>query len=259
MVDARARARYERPGRVASSPTRRSSSRPTTRSRAASSTSGSGTDADDVDARTSLDDDPARWRARARRGFAFNMLTSYSDPERMRDDLYYADPCALLRLCKRELSRHVALLHDYGLWEFTIVVRQGAVRDEAGRDLRHRRLRPHRRTSTSRRQPARGRRVHGRRASTATDDELSRACRSSRSSARAQHPPAESARCSWRSASARQPGARGDLRAVGAGLRADHVRQLARRRTGGELELGDNCFVFEDERDPAVRARSATT
>jgi hypothetical protein len=58
-----------------------------------------------------------------RRGFAFNMLTSYSDPERMREDLYYGDPSFFFDLCKREHSRHVALMHDYGLWEFTVVVR----------------------------------------------------------------------------------------------------------------------------------------
>lgn len=62
----------------------------------------------------------------SRRGFAFNMLTSYSEPEKMRTDLYYADPLAWFDRCKRRYSRHVALLHDYGLWEFTIVVRKDA-------------------------------------------------------------------------------------------------------------------------------------
>jgi SAM-dependent methyltransferase len=57
-------------------------------------------------------------------GFAFNCLTSYSDPDRMRDDLNYADPCELFDLCKRSFSRNVALLHDYGLYEFTILVRK---------------------------------------------------------------------------------------------------------------------------------------
>jgi SAM-dependent methyltransferase len=57
-------------------------------------------------------------------GFAFNMLTSYSDPERMRAELYYADPCAMFDHCKRSFSRQVALLHDYGLYEFTILVRK---------------------------------------------------------------------------------------------------------------------------------------
>ena len=60
-----------------------------------------------------------------RKGFAFNMLTSYSDADRMRDDLYYGDPRFFFDLCKREYSRHVALLHDYGLYEFTMIVRLG--------------------------------------------------------------------------------------------------------------------------------------
>lgn len=58
------------------------------------------------------------------RGFAFNLLTSYSDADRMRPDLYYADPCALFDYCKRRHGRNVALLHDYDLYEFTILVRK---------------------------------------------------------------------------------------------------------------------------------------
>lgn len=57
-------------------------------------------------------------------GFAFNCLTSYSDEDKKRDYLYYADPCRLFDLCKRRYSRQVALLHDYGLYEFTILVRK---------------------------------------------------------------------------------------------------------------------------------------
>jgi len=56
--------------------------------------------------------------------FSFNCLTCYSDNEKKRDYLYYADPCALFDLCKRRYSRNVALLHDYGLFEFTILVRK---------------------------------------------------------------------------------------------------------------------------------------
>jgi hypothetical protein len=59
------------------------------------------------------------------RGFAFNMLTSYSDPDRMRPELYYGDPGWFFDLCKRRYSRNVALLHDYGLYEFTMIVRLG--------------------------------------------------------------------------------------------------------------------------------------
>lgn len=60
----------------------------------------------------------------SRRGFAFNMLTSFSDKEKQRDYLYYADPCEFFTLCKKRYSRNVALLHDYGLYEFTILVRK---------------------------------------------------------------------------------------------------------------------------------------
>ena len=58
------------------------------------------------------------------RGFAFNMLTIYSDADRMRADLYYPDPAFYFDLCKRRFSRNVALLHDYELYEFTIIVRK---------------------------------------------------------------------------------------------------------------------------------------
>lgn len=60
----------------------------------------------------------------SRCGFAFNCLTSYSDADKMRDYLYYANPLELFDYCKQRYSRHVALLHDYGLYEFTILVRK---------------------------------------------------------------------------------------------------------------------------------------
>ncbi len=56
------------------------------------------------------------------RGFAFNMLTHHAHPDRRRDDLYYADPLAWFEYCRRH-TRRVALLHDYPLWEFTLVAR----------------------------------------------------------------------------------------------------------------------------------------
>jgi SAM-dependent methyltransferase len=58
------------------------------------------------------------------KGFSFNMLTRYSDPEYMRPHLYYADPCFLFDYCKRHFSRNVALLHDYEVYDFTIIVRK---------------------------------------------------------------------------------------------------------------------------------------
>lgn len=57
-------------------------------------------------------------------GFSFNCLTSYSDVDKRRDYLHYADPCELFDLCKRRYARDVALLHDYPLYEFTILVRK---------------------------------------------------------------------------------------------------------------------------------------
>ena len=56
--------------------------------------------------------------------FSFNCLTTYSDKECMREDLYYADPARLFEWCKSQYSRNVALLHDYDLYEFTILVRK---------------------------------------------------------------------------------------------------------------------------------------
>lgn len=70
-----------------------------------------------------------RMAALSTRGLAFNMLTSYSDADRMERRLHYGDPRVYFDFCKRELSRQVALLHDYGLYEFTIVVRLEPTRE----------------------------------------------------------------------------------------------------------------------------------
>ena len=58
------------------------------------------------------------------KGFSFNILTKYSDKEYMKGNLYYADPLILFDWCKNEISKNVALLHDYPLYEFTIVVKK---------------------------------------------------------------------------------------------------------------------------------------
>jgi SAM-dependent methyltransferase len=59
-----------------------------------------------------------------RRGFAFNVLSLSSDPERRAAHLYYADPSEMLSDCLRRFGRSVALLQDYGLYEFTMIVRR---------------------------------------------------------------------------------------------------------------------------------------
>jgi len=61
---------------------------------------------------------------RSRLGFAFNLLTKYSDQEFMQSYLYYADPLFLFDYCKRNFSKEVALLHDYSQYDFTIIVRK---------------------------------------------------------------------------------------------------------------------------------------
>lgn len=65
-----------------------------------------------------------RFNQLSRKGFASNFLTKYSDADRMRADLYYADPLYLFDYCKTTFARNVALLHDYHLYDFTILVRK---------------------------------------------------------------------------------------------------------------------------------------
>ena len=82
-----------------------------------------------------LDTDESAWKSYmldvldtmnslSRSGFAFNALTKYSDAEFMRSDLYYADPLFIFDHCKTRYSRFVTLLHDYPLYEFTMLVRK---------------------------------------------------------------------------------------------------------------------------------------
>lgn len=58
------------------------------------------------------------------KGFASNFLTIYSDADKMRPHLYYADPMFLFDYCKRHFSRNVAILHDYEAYDFTLLVRK---------------------------------------------------------------------------------------------------------------------------------------
>jgi SAM-dependent methyltransferase len=80
-------------------------------------------DITDEDWRTYVTDTIDVLAGASRRGFAFNVLSLSSDPERRRPDLHYADPVALLGDCLSRYGRSVALLQDYGLYEFTIIVR----------------------------------------------------------------------------------------------------------------------------------------
>lgn len=55
----------------------------------------------------------------SRRGFAFNLLSTYNDYQQ--DHLFYGDPCEWFDWCKRDITSRVTLLHDYPLYEWTIV------------------------------------------------------------------------------------------------------------------------------------------
>ena len=57
-------------------------------------------------------------------GFSFNILTKYSEKNYMQNHLYYADPLFFFDYCKQNFSKNVSLIHDYNLYEFTILVRK---------------------------------------------------------------------------------------------------------------------------------------
>ena len=58
------------------------------------------------------------------KGFSCNFLTSYSDSHKMRDYLHYEEPFRVFDICKKVYSKDLAILHDYGLCEFTLIVRK---------------------------------------------------------------------------------------------------------------------------------------
>jgi len=57
----------------------------------------------------------------SRKGIAFNLLTTYVDYKE--SHLFYADPAEYFDFCKRNISKHVNLIHDYELFEWTIQVK----------------------------------------------------------------------------------------------------------------------------------------
>lgn len=65
-----------------------------------------------------------RINVKSNKGFSFNMLTNYTDLPDLDSELYYADPCEIFDYCKRNFSKNVSLLHDYSLYDFTILVRK---------------------------------------------------------------------------------------------------------------------------------------
>ena len=62
----------------------------------------------------------------SRCGFAFNMLTVYSDAEKMQPYLFYGDPGFFFDLCVQRFARNVAVLQDYDEFDFTVLVRKSS-------------------------------------------------------------------------------------------------------------------------------------
>ncbi|HEX8363139.1 MAG TPA: class I SAM-dependent methyltransferase [Longimicrobium sp.] len=60
-------------------------------------------------------------RDMSERGFALNLLSTYVDWRA--ENLFYGDPLYFFDFCKRNISRRVTLLHDYPLYEWTLLVR----------------------------------------------------------------------------------------------------------------------------------------
>mgnify|MGYP001422750428 CR=1 FL=1 len=57
------------------------------------------------------------------KGFGFNLLSTYVDWRE--PHLFYGDPTYWFDYCKKNFSTRVSLLHDYPLYEWTIIVRKG--------------------------------------------------------------------------------------------------------------------------------------
>jgi len=62
----------------------------------------------------------AQW---SRKGFAFNVLSAHSDRPLWQPHLYYANPGDVADYVGKKISRHLMLVQDYGLYEFTVIVR----------------------------------------------------------------------------------------------------------------------------------------
>lgn len=69
--------------------------------------------------------------SRSRVGFAFNLMSTHVDFTK--PDLFYADPAYFFTFCKSRISRYVTLLHDYPLYEWTILVRMELPTQETAR------------------------------------------------------------------------------------------------------------------------------
>ncbi len=56
------------------------------------------------------------------KGFSFNLLSVYVDYTK--PHLFYGDPLVFFDYCKKNFSKQVSLLHDYPLYEWTMLIRK---------------------------------------------------------------------------------------------------------------------------------------
>lgn len=56
------------------------------------------------------------------KGFAFNCMTTYVNHRVAH--LYYGDPSFFFDFCKRNFSKYVTLIHDYELYEWTMLIKK---------------------------------------------------------------------------------------------------------------------------------------
>ena len=79
-------------------------------------------DTPDVEWRRQVDETIDAMARSARLGFALNFLTGFSDDEHKEAHLYYPNPGEMLDSVMSRHGRTATLLHDYPLYEFTILV-----------------------------------------------------------------------------------------------------------------------------------------
>lgn len=61
---------------------------------------------------------------KSERGIAFNMLTFYSDETHKKENLYYSSPEEMFTYCAKNITRNIALLHDYRQYDFTVILQK---------------------------------------------------------------------------------------------------------------------------------------
>lgn len=77
---------------------------------------------EDIVWRTEIESTLSVLNQKSEKGFGFNILSSFSDKEFHKNELYYADPTYFLGYCLEHFSRDVILSHGYGQYDFTINV-----------------------------------------------------------------------------------------------------------------------------------------